>query len=499
MFYGLQRCVSPGSAFLRYRCSLHVQRHASVADHASRAMVVRLTVVLTALSHNILIASACETTVPLFKWLIKQGGNHNLRVDTYQGLRGLVTTKEAAPGDVLLEVPLRATLSDGYDGDTITGTPPAWCRALSENIQLAVCLLRHKQSPEWTPFFASWPEQVPMLPKDLDSDDLEEVQDEPFETEAESLFFWLAERYFDACEEHSAASEAESMPSEEELWSRSIRLNAGSHGTRRLFVPVLDLANHEAIPSALFSYSDNGACGPAVRLHAARALRLGEAVTISYGDHPSSHFAMYYGFVPSHNPFDHVFVDVADLLDASSSPVQSPRDGWKHAISELERAGHEMRTIPMYAAFPTNRCLVALKTVLVDVAGVAEDEADLAALRIILSFCENFEAQCETTSAEDEALLQEVSGTEGLHVLVQLRLARKCLLRTLGTNVAHFLQEVTDKPTTSSYLRGRIRERQTEADPVVYPALQKLPDGEGVIRRWASQVWDWTLGAYRNA
>ena len=54
-----------------------------------------------------------------------------------------------------------------------------------------------------------------------------------------------------------------------------LRLSAGpTLGVRRLLVPVLDLANHDgAEPSALYAYSGAGRTGDCIRLHAARPLR----------------------------------------------------------------------------------------------------------------------------------------------------------------------------------------------------------------------------------
>ena len=89
-----------------------------------------------------------------------------------------------------------------------------------------------------------------------------------------------------------------------QVWSRCLRLSAGAHGVRRLLVPFLDLANHEPLPSALYAFAPGAACGPAIRLHAARPLAAGDPVTITYGEHTSAHFALYYGFVPRTNPFD---------------------------------------------------------------------------------------------------------------------------------------------------------------------------------------------------
>ena len=50
--------------------------------------------------------SALETTVAtaLFSWLSGRGGGAAVTVATVDGLRGLVTTRSARVGDVLLEV-----------------------------------------------------------------------------------------------------------------------------------------------------------------------------------------------------------------------------------------------------------------------------------------------------------------------------------------------------------------------------------------------------------
>ena len=120
---------------------------------------------------------------------------------------------------------------------------------------------------------------------------------------AEEAYFWLDEQYWmmrDAAEGAKGAERPASIPSKEQfrdalefVWSRCLRLNAGSHGVRRLLVPFLDLANHESIPSAMYAYSHCATGGPAIRLHAARELRAGEPVTITYGEHSNDHFALY--------------------------------------------------------------------------------------------------------------------------------------------------------------------------------------------------------------
>ena len=69
---------------------------------------------------------------------------------------------------------------------------------------------------------------------------------------------------------------------------------------------------NQAQPSALFTYSAAG--GGSIRLHAARPLLEGEAVTITYGEHSAEHFCRYYGFVPEEDPHGSWRLRTATLL-----------------------------------------------------------------------------------------------------------------------------------------------------------------------------------------
>lgn len=419
----------------------------------------------------------------------------------------MVATKDARIGDVLLEVPLRCTLGDSYDGDTLPRMPPRWCQRLSWNVQLAFSLLHCRGDPDWAPFLESWPDAPEPLPKDLDTEDLEEVQDEAFEVEAESAYCWLAERYLDACEAHEAASAAEPLPTEEEfnwamafVWSRSLRLSAGAHGERRLLVPVLDLANHEAVPSALFAYSGAARCGPAVRLHAARALCPGDPVTITYGEHPSAHFALYYGFVPKPNPFDHVLVTLAMVLsEVPSLLIAPPQDGWDAALQTLEQTGYQTRGLPLYAAVPAQTLLQVLQAaVLLADSALQAADAKALALRALARFCASVEADFETSCEEDEALLQAAGPSEerlpeGVRLLVELRLARKELVRGLRQTLEKLIEDYGTQPAELSERLGQLQE---QLEPRVYPELTLLPNGEEPLERWSTLAWDWESGSY---
>lgn len=185
------------------------------------------------------------------------------------GLRGLVASRDARVGDVLLEVPLTAALADGAGPEPgLEPAGPSWSTGLLWNVQLALGLLSRRDDPRWSPFLSSWPEDAPLLPKDMDSEELEAAEDEDFEVRAEQTYFWLEEQYEVAREAHEAANAADAFPSEEEfrwamahVWSRCIRLELGEQqAARRFLVPVMDLANHEPFP-----YKGGGACHSDVR------------------------------------------------------------------------------------------------------------------------------------------------------------------------------------------------------------------------------------------
>ena len=139
-----------------------------------------------------------------------------------------------------------------------------------------------------------------------------------FEVAAEEAFFWVEEQYFrarEAAEEAGIKKDLSDVAAfrraMELVWSRCLRVTAGEHGIRRLLVPLIDMANHEARPSAMYAYADASACGGAVRLYAARPLAAGAPVTITYGEHSSAHFAQYYGFVPKRSAYDELTISHA--------------------------------------------------------------------------------------------------------------------------------------------------------------------------------------------
>lgn len=207
--------------------------------------------------------SHVEVNTALVTWVCNHGGGSLVRaVDDH----GLVANVDARVGDVLLEVPLALTISDVDGSDETTprlpGGAPRWTSQLPWSVQLE----RRRVNPE-DPFIASWPVTPPALPIRCDAEELALASDPSVAQKAGEAFFWLDEQYWLAREAAEAAEAADvddklmaTFPSANEfrdalelVWSRCLRLTTREHGVRRLLVPLLDIANHESLPSAMYA------------------------------------------------------------------------------------------------------------------------------------------------------------------------------------------------------------------------------------------------------
>lgn len=246
------------------------------------------------------LAAAHATSTPILPSISSGGGGGNVAIgnDPLTGVRGLVLAdKPADKGDVLLEVPLSLCISDFGAMAPVATEPPSFAADLPWNVQLACAVLAQPSSSE---ILTSWPE-APALPMFACSEDevAELTCDEELARRAASECEWCIEQYAAiaaAAGEHGASvapldafQDAMAL-----VWSRALRIRGPRDtGLRRLLVPGLDLANHAETPSAIYAFSPTK--GGVVRLHAAKRLEAGEAVTICYGDElSSSHFALYY-------------------------------------------------------------------------------------------------------------------------------------------------------------------------------------------------------------
>ena len=250
---------------------------------------------------------------------------------------------------------------------------------------------------------------------------------------------------------------------------------------------------------------------PAIRLHAARPLRAGEPVSITYGEHTNAHFALYYGFVPQPSPFDEIEVTISDVLAVTPAELrgQPPLAGWEAAVEAL--AGHEVlngkapsEPFSLRATAPDTALFRALELLLGGEAAAARAIA-LVAAAIEEALWGGGASDSDAEEAgirADERLLESVSRdklselardtlSERGALLVRLRLSRRRLLASLRVamrEAADALEDAADgaREVASAALAARL----AAASPSVYPQLDALPLDE--LQAWESRQCDWS-------
>ena len=95
------------------------------------------------------VASVVADHAALLRLITDKGGGASVKVgDDSNGVRGLVTERACATGDVLLEVPLSLCISDGAeDNGDLAGAAPKWTWSLPWNVQLALAAHERKHDP----------------------------------------------------------------------------------------------------------------------------------------------------------------------------------------------------------------------------------------------------------------------------------------------------------------------------------------------------------------
>jgi len=117
----------------------------------------------------------------------QHGGGSSLRASVVNGVRGLVLTRDACVGDVLLEIPLTLTICDtGESTDMpLPGSAPEWTSGLPWNVQLALTVLERRSAGDDDDFLSSWPAEPPALPHRCDAEELALASDRSLELKAE--------------------------------------------------------------------------------------------------------------------------------------------------------------------------------------------------------------------------------------------------------------------------------------------------------------------------
>ena len=453
------------------------------------------------------------------------------------GLRGLVATRAAGVGDVLLEVPLSLCASDFGAKETIAVEPPSYARTLPWNVQLACSLVSKVDGLESV--LDSFPNDAPLLPIfSCGESELPHACDDGFADEVKVKREWCDEMYASVLSLTDAPVEADAFQTALSLvLSRSLRIRAPAPlGMRRLLVPALDLANHAERASAIYTYAPSH--GGVVRLHAARRLEVGDAVTLSYGnDLGSAHYTTYYGFVPSSNAADSVSLRLVDLMRYAPSPLELLQPGGSDASSRSEDGGgggsdesplegslwwtaericatgaDADALYDLYAAAPssallgTMRCLLTSKPIgtasadgygfggLIGGFGDGDNAAAAAVLRALACAAEAEARRMEervTSWVDAEAAAAASSSGQGMALLVELRQSRLALLRGLAPSMRQIASRFeAGAPGIAAGARVMLEAAVMEAEPPPFPVSPRSLEG------WSARDWDWNTHKY---
>ena len=128
------------------------------------------------------------------------------------GLRGLITTRAAKPGDVLLEVPMACCLSDFGAGEAAV-EPPSWTSGMEWTVQLACSVLAQRAAN--SPLLADWPE-APPVPLLCEADELSLACDEALASRVREQRLWALGQ----CALALGAAEAAADTASATLWPR---------------------------------------------------------------------------------------------------------------------------------------------------------------------------------------------------------------------------------------------------------------------------------------
>lgn len=423
-------------------------------------------------------ARGVAATATVFDWAEPTVNFVSIAVDQSTGVRGLRTTRACKLGDVVLEVRAARALSDASADapSSLPGTPERWAWSLPPQVQLALALIaeqRRGSGSAWAPYLASLPDPPPLLPKDLQPEQLAAAQDERFEADADAAFCAIHMLCDDALEAWGEAADvgaertppcthAEFQRAMTLVWTRCLRLDLGADlGVRRLMVPCVDMANHAPVPSAFFASGAAAADGaPTVRLVAARDLGVGEELTLSYAEESSAHFAAHYGFVPADNPYDALDVDARELAPLRAAhaagwpadePFALPRTGVDCELFGALRYALAAETASAAAALRGAPSAAAAREAYAAEPLAPELEARVA--ECVADACERRARAAPTTLAEDRALSDGPGGAElddATRLLLALRTSRKELL----DHVARSMREYARAQREAAARRG---------------------------------------------
>mmetsp|Transcript_14698 Transcript_14698/g.28262 ORF Transcript_14698/g.28262 Transcript_14698/m.28262 type:complete len:476 (+) Transcript_14698:156-1583(+) len=283
----------------------------------------------------------------LLSWLQDTCGAqpYNLKVrigdtDTPGG-RGLLAEEDLLPDEVILSIPMSATLVEAGDrvDNTKESTDDRECMPWSA--RMAFRILQGLSQPpldgttsgdQWR---RPWLNELPKVhtpPFQFSEAELSEIQDPATEKEAR----FLRGMAIDTFQVYEEALSDMGLTADDYFGALSVchsRCFRFGEQVQHLMTPGIDMANHSLEPNAAVRYQVEPSQGveavlevsDSVEIQRMFQLRAGEEgitagteITISYGSWPNDVFFLLFGFCPDHNENDSVvlFRDLAHLVES---------------------------------------------------------------------------------------------------------------------------------------------------------------------------------------
>lgn len=264
------------------------------------------------------------------QWADDQGIERKVEVQqdmSAGGGRGLIATQRIEPGEVVVKVPLKATLrlkhSSEYDFDD------NWAGILARKLHQES--LNGLDSP-FASYVANLPQEAPLTPCRWNSVQRNNLQNSTFIELIQENSEWRKRQLMNQNVDY--AHVVDYMKWLDLVCSRTLK---GRDGSRQL-VPLIDIANHAPSEAGGGHFMVDE---EAVYLMAgSRGVNEGQPVTLDYGARNVDDFLLHYGFVPHRCVSDSVNVQVGDeTVSISWNDIQGyrghDREDVRKACSQL--------------------------------------------------------------------------------------------------------------------------------------------------------------------
>ena len=335
-------------------------------------------------------ASLEERVGALVSWCVERGaeGSGLAVSDVGPRGRGVVATRDIAPGEVLLSLPLSLGLADDW-APSQRGVP--W------HARLALRVLREQHlgvASEFAPYLALLPDAI-ASPLVDDTMRLRLRAYAPLLAECDTLRSEIADAHAALGEQLAGVSVSQFAAAVALVHSRAYGFNGNGQAYLRVLLPLCDMLNHGGDEG---QDSEEAPCWPPVRdagncrwdvdegmmyVSATKALSAGDEALFSYREQSSDHFLLYYGFCPPANPHDDVvlFADLPTLLRWHADLCPSLWAGDAVALRAAARAA--VQAVEADVAAGGERALLASEPRIKALGGGRVDGRLLAALAAI--------------------------------------------------------------------------------------------------------------------